>query len=307
MQLEHRVRIWETLRRNATHRPSTNHLPHTPHWAGLIDDYAEFLAAGGGPHATIRLRRGQLRYVASQLRPQSPGEIDADDLIAWLARQPWASETRRSYRGALRGFFRWAHGTGRLLDDPAAALPVVRQQAGVPRPAPDEVWQAAAAAAPPRVALMMRLAGEAGLRRGEIARVHAQDLRFDRGAFSLVIHGKGGKQRLIPLANQLGVAVAGAGIAGAGGWLFPRSGGGHLSEEWVGELCAAALPDPWTLHTLRHAFATRAYAVSRDLRAVQLLLGHSSPAVTQRYVAVSDAALRAAMLGAVPQVSAVSL
>jgi len=49
------------------------------------------------------------------------------------------------------------------------------------------------------------------------------------------------------------------------------------------------------LHGLRHRFATRAYARSRDLRAVQELLGHASPAITQRYVAVSDMNLRAAM------------
>jgi integrase len=168
---------------------------------------------------------------------------------------------------------------------------------GVPRPAPDGVWRAAIGDAPHRVALMLRLAAEAGLRRGEIARVHASDVGRDRAGFTLLVHGKGGRERLIPVPDALGSALV---TEAAGGWVFPKGEQGHLTQEWVGELCTNALPRPWTLHTLRHSFATRAYAGSRDLRAVQLLLGHSSPAVTQRYVAVSDAALRAAMVSAAP-------
>jgi site-specific recombinase XerD len=80
--------------------------------------------------------------------------------------------------------------------------------------------------------------------------------------------------------------------------LFPGRNGGHVTPEWVGELCANALPNGWTLHALRHLFATKAYAATHDLRAVQILLGHSSPSVTQRYVAVGAAELRAVMAAA---------
>jgi integrase/recombinase XerC len=58
---------------------------------------------------------------------------------------------------------------------------------------------------------------------------------------------------------------------------------------------AAALPDHWTAHTLRHRFATRANCGSRNLRAVQVLLGHSSVATTERYTAVDADEIRAAM------------
>lgn len=46
------------------------------------------------------------------------------------------------------------------------------------------------------------------------------------------------------------------------------------------------------MHALRHRFATRVYNVDRDVFAVQILLGHSSPATTQRYVQINDTALR---------------
>jgi site-specific recombinase XerD len=54
------------------------------------------------------------------------------------------------------------------------------------------------------------------------------------------------------------------------------------------------LPDHWTMHTLRHRFASRAYRGTPNLGAVQVLLGHASIATTQRYTAVDDE-IRAAM------------
>lgn len=54
----------------------------------------------------------------------------------------------------------------------------------------------------------------------------------------------------------------------------------------------------YSSHTVRHSFATRAYAQQRDLLAVQTLLGHSKPETTARYTAAPDGALRAAVMGA---------
>jgi integrase/recombinase XerC len=98
----------------------------------------------------------------------------------------------------------------------------------------------------------------------------------------------------VPVGDDLAAA-----IAGADGWLFPGDENGHLSPRWVGKLMAGALPDHWTAHTLRHRFATRAYRGSRNLRAVQVLLGHSSVATTERYTAVDNDEIRAAMLSAI--------
>jgi site-specific recombinase XerD len=64
---------------------------------------------------------------------------------------------------------------------------------------------------------------------------------------------------------------------------------------------SATLPDGITAHQLRHRFATAAYAHQRDLRAVQELLGHASPATTARYTAVPDRAKFDAVMAAGPQ------
>ena len=58
------------------------------------------------------------------------------------------------------------------------------------------------------------------------------------------------------------------------------------------------MPAGFTMHTLRHRFATRAYRGSRNLRAVQCCSGHASVAATEEYTAVDDDEIRAAMMSA---------
>lgn len=224
-----------------------------------------------------------------------PERATTAGILAWFGRQSWSVETRRSHRNTAVSFFGWAHRAGHLPTNPAAELPVMRAAAPAPRPAPDAVWFGAIAAADPRVRLMLRLAAEAGLRRAEIARVHRRDLTRGSAGAALLVHGKGAKLRTVPLGDDLAAAIA---AAGAAGYLFPGDDGGHLSPRWVGKLMAGALPGHWTAHTLRHRFATRAYRGSRNLRAVQALLGHSSVATTERYTAVDDAEIRAAAMAA---------
>jgi integrase/recombinase XerC len=171
-------------------------------------------------------------------------------------------------------------------------LPTVRIPPAAARPVPDDVWRHALAAAGARTALMMRLAGEAGLRRAEVAHVHARDVVEGPGGPQLVVHGKGGKTRVVPISDPLAAAIRAG--APTGGYLFPGQIDGHMSAPHVGKLVARALPPGWSMHKLRHRFATRAYRGSRNLRGVQVLLGHSSIATTERYTAVDDDEIRAA-------------
>ncbi|HEY6575811.1 MAG TPA: tyrosine-type recombinase/integrase [Mycobacterium sp.] len=152
-------------------------------------------------------------------------------------------------------------------DNPALLLPRGRGDKPGPRPAPDDVWYQLIEAAPPRERLMARLAGEAGMRRAEIAQCGRDDLVQDRGGWSLIVKGKGHKQRVVPVGDDLARAIR---MHCDSGYLFPGQIGGHISAGWVGTVISQLLPPGWTMHRLRYRFATLGYAaVTRDdIRAV---------------------------------------
>ena len=212
-------------------------------------------------------------------------------LMRYLGRQRWAAETRHGYYESLRLFYRWLYPKG---GSPAEWLPVVPRRPGAPRPVPLDVLHEAVAAADRRTRLILCLGACAGLRASEIAAVHGRDVLDDGAGVSLMVAGKGGRVRRVPLADWLARAVVAA-CSGGGGWCFPSKYGGHLSGAHVSKLAAVVLRDGWTLHTLRHRFATSAYSAERDLLAVQRLLGHASVATTQRYAAPPEDALRRAI------------
>lgn len=276
-------------------------------WLAIIEDYCLDMSAAGRPSTTVATRRAHLARLARALNC-APADVTADKLIRWFGCQTqWKIETRRGYWNTLRGFYKWAVKHDRLPVNCAEELPQVKAQKPTPRPAPDNVWKRAIDTADGlldrRVGVMLRLASH-GLRRGEVSKVHVRDLTESPAGFLLLVHGKGNRQRIIPISDDLAAMVAcGASWHTPGasnqGWMFPGDDEGHLSPKWVGTLCSRVMPDVWTMHTLRHRFATRAYKATHDIRAVQVLLGHESVATTQIYTYVDADDVRAAMLAAV--------
>lgn len=263
----------------------------SPAWAGQIDAWSDWMRAAARPETTIYLRTYHVRRLGAAWPDRGPWALGLDDLADWLGWFDWAPETRRSYRASLRGFYGWGHVTGRIEANPAALLPTVSPPRGRPRPVPEPVLIDARHAADDRADLMLALASRAGLRRGEIARLHTRDLVPDLDGWSLRVAGKGGRVRLVPLVDELSRLLREL----PAGHAFPGQVDGHLSASHVGRVISRALPDQWTAHTLRHRFASVTYAASRDLRAVQELLGHAKPETTARYTAVPDDAMRAAV------------
>lgn len=266
-----------------------SHSSHLP----LISDWCAWLAAAGRTRQTVALRRHQLGRLASDV-PDLLG-ASTDVLAAWLAGHDWAPATLKAHRDALRSFYAWCCSTGRLSRSPADALGAVRVPPAVARPAPADVVAGALVEADDRVRVMVSLAAHAGLRRGEIAQVAAGDLARDLVGWSLLVHGKGRRERVVPLADETAWQVRRRSDALGGGWLFPGEDHGHLSPARVGELVSDVLPGGWTCHKLRHYYATRTYAATRDLLAVQRLLGHAKPETTMGYVGLGRDELRAAV------------
>lgn len=260
-------------------------------WRTSIVAWLAFLELRGLAQATLKVRGEHLRFIAARVRAVSPAELTTDDLLAVMSGRRWSASYRKMIRESLRSFCVWALSTGVVTTDVSTCLPPVKPPTPRPRPATDAVWSAVLGCGDSRVVLMARLAGEAGLRRAEVAGLHTDDLIVDAdGGWSLIVRGKGNKQRVVPINDDLASVLQQC----ASGWVFvSRKGGGSLTPQEVGQMVSRAMGPGWSMHKLRHRYATRGYAGTGNLRAVQEALGHASVATTQRYTAVSSRDVRA--------------
>lgn len=258
-------------------------------WRRSIKGWTDTLKAAGLSAQTIKSRRYKMVHLAALLMPSGPEDVTTEQIVQVFARQQWKPETRKAYRNTISSFFRWLHKSGRRSDDPSLNVPRVKKPHAHPRPCPDRYIASAMEMATSSERLMIRLGAECGLRRGEIARVHSDDVVADSAGRSLIVRGKGDKQRIVPLPDDL----AGI-IMDARGYLFPGRFGGHVEESYIGDHISRLLPDGYAAHTLRHRFATTAYAATHDLFVVAELLGHESVETTEHYVAMPDGRLREA-------------
>ena len=258
-------------------------------WRKSIEGWTDTLKAAGLSAQTIKSRRYKMAHLAALLMPSGPEDVTTEQIVQAFARQQWKPETRKAYRNTISSFFRWLHKSGRRADDPSLDVPRVKKPHAHPRPCPDRYITAAMQKATPSEKLMVRLGAECGLRRGEIARAHSDDVVADSAGHSLIVRGKGDKQRIVPLPDDLANTVM-----ETKGYLFPGRFGGHVEESYIGDHISRLLPDGYAAHTLRHRFATTAYAATHDLFVVAELLGHESVETTEHYVAMPDGRLREA-------------
>lgn len=258
-------------------------------WRKNIEGWTDTLRAAGLSAQTIKSRRYKMVHLAALLMPSGPEDVTTEQIVQVFARQQWKPETRKAYRNTISSFFRWLHKSGRRADDPSLDVPRVKKPHAHPRPCPDRYIAVAMEMATSSERLMIRLGAECGLRRGEIAAVHSDDVVADSAGRSLIVRGKGDKQRIVPLPDDLACI-----IMDARGYLFPGRFGGHVEESYIGDHISRLLPDGYAAHTLRHRFATTAYAATHDLFVVAELLGHESVETTEHYVAMPDGRLREA-------------
>lgn len=261
----------------------------TAGWPGALGGYKTAQVAAGRAKGTIKLHAFYLGHLAE--RHRRPWEVTTAQLTEFVALERWRQpETRKSARSALCGFYRWGHGMGYVAHDASDLLPPVHVPIPEARPAPElVVRQMVRGNKPERIVFMSLLAAELGMRVGEIAQVHARD--YDLHARILLVRGKGGKVRYLPVeSQQLHECMA----AVAGDWAFPNGRGSHLTPGHVSKLLSKALPFDFTGHQLRHRCATVQHEGTGDLLAVSKFLGHSRTETTQRYIRFPQEGLRRA-------------
>lgn len=253
-----------------------------------LDDYATAERAAGRSANTIRARLSYLRRWAVV----QSDRVDLDATAAFLGTPGWSRQTRATAAGAIRSWIRWARRRRVLPDLPDVDdIEVVSVPRRNSRPLDEAVIMTALASADEPTALMILLGREAGLRRAEIARVHTDDLLPGP---SLLVHGKGDKDRIAPVSPMLAAHIATAPT----GWVFPNPirEGEPMTPAMVSYRVRKALGGAGTVHQLRHSFACANYARNgHDIVAVQALLGHTSVATTQNYVGVTSDVLRASV------------
>ncbi|MDF2997729.1 MAG: integrase family protein [Xanthobacteraceae bacterium] len=162
-----------------------------------------------------------------------------------------------------------------------------------------------------RDAAVIALLYGSGLRISEALGLKMREMPAPGAGDQIVVTGKGGKTRMVPVLRSVTEAVAD--YVRLCPWNLPPDGplfrgtkGGALSPRIVQAAVermrgALGLPDSATPHALRHSFATHLLARGGDLRSIQELLGHASLATTQIYAAVDSAALMAAWRSAHPR------
>ncbi|MGO3832669.1 MAG: tyrosine-type recombinase/integrase [Microbacteriaceae bacterium] len=268
-------------------------------WVNLIAQWLDALRAEGLSQGSIKLRSYQIRRFSRwffvEHANDNPLDAGIDTFQEWLSTDGWSPSTKKSARAALRSFYQWLVYSGRLSEDPTKQLKAIRVPVGSPRPAGELAVRSAMKSDDPRVPLMVRLASVQGLRAVEIARVHTDDVFEDLVGWSLRVHGKGGKVRVIPLDEALAYELRNR----EQGFIFPGRIDGHLSASYVSKLLSRALPLGITGHMLRHRAAGKFYqGTGYDLRATQELLGHASPATTQIYTPAIPDQMRLGILAA---------
>lgn len=239
--------------------------------------------------------RWHLRSFCRFAGPVGPAAVTPAMVDAWLSSERLAKSTLRHRLSWFRGWCRWLVRHGHLAADPTRDLTTPRQ----PRPTPRTLQAVEVGrlvdhvAADARMLLMVLLMAQEGLRACEVARAELGDIDFTER--TLVVRGKGGEQRLLPLSAQTWSAlVAYVDRRSSTGPLIrsrirPSEG---LSSQYVSLVVCQAMVAagvPGTGHALRHSMAAHVLRDGRgDVRDIQVALGHASLATTSVYLPHSD-------------------
>lgn len=241
--------------------------------------------------STVALRMGHL----NDLKKVHPDllKVTYDNLVDYLTddrRKALKPESRKSIRASLRSFYSWAYVRRLIKVDPAYPIKTIKVPHSEARQATDQQVKAGLEGASDRDRAVILLARLGCLRRAEIANLPVAARRGN----VLVVHGKGDKDRNVPLPPDLFDVLTALEEDGRE-FYFPNKQGKPIDVSTVWRIVHDRVKI--NTHALRHAGATASFRSTSNIRAVQTLLGHSNVATTQRYVHVDEAELQAAAMG----------
>jgi integrase/recombinase XerD len=307
--------------------------------ARAVRTYLDHLSVERGLAANTlsSYRRDLRRYLdhLDGLGVRDLAEIDEATVSGFLVRlregdadhPPLSSTSAARTVVAVRGFHKFAVADGLATVDPAGAVKPPAPAKRLPKALPlSDVEAILEAAGAPGTTLALRdralleLLYGTGARISEAVGLDVDDLDWGESGVdgSVLLRGKGGKERIVPVGSYAREAVEGylvrarpelvaaGSSAGAGGALFLNARGGRLSRQsaWAVLVKAAeraGVTRDVSPHTLRHSFATHLLDGGADVRVVQELLGHASVTTTQVYTLVTVDNLREVFATAHPR------
>jgi site-specific recombinase XerD len=281
-------------------------------WRG--DDFIGSLTAVS-PATQAAYRRDLERFAewagrAGVVEPGAVTRVTLRRYLAYLATRQRAKRTVARKASALRRYFKWAVRTGLVPADPTARMSAPKGDARLPRVLPADELHVLLDDPPVGVAegdpavrarddAVLELLYGSGLRVGELCALDVGAVDATRGR--VVVWGKGGRQRQVPVNETTAAAVRRWLELGRPAMvtddppseaLFLNRRGRRLSPRDVRRILDRRAASPTHPHALRHSFATHLLDGGADLRAVQELLGHADLATTQIYTHVSKERLR---------------
>ena len=259
----------------------------------MISQHATWMTRRGLNPSTIERRVRRLRIFDEEV-----GLYDtvAEEIECFLDARDLGPKTRYDWVSDLHQFYAWAIDYGHLSVDPTRQVVRPKQRQNLPRPIATGDLVTALQMAGPTMRCWVALGAFAGLRCKEIAGLGVEHLLWDDGLV-FVADGKGGKQRTVPMHQQVEDALRSLTLP-ARGACFRRPRGGPYPAAQVsreGSLYFSSLGIGATMHQLRHWFGTHVQRATGDLRTTQELMGHSSPTTTAIYTAYSQEAGRTAV------------
>ncbi len=285
-----------------------------PAGASVEDFLAMMVAERGAAENTVESYRRDLDDAAAFMGELAGVNQEAlTRYLRGLTKRGMTPRTVARRLSCLRQYFGFLVDEGLRADDPTATIDAPKLGRTLPRALNEEEVNRLLGAARHRTGpqglrlrALVELLYATGLRVSELVGLSMSACSGD--ARLLLVRGKGGKERFVPIGEAAGEALS-AYLdireriflrSKTSPWMFPsRGNGGHLTRhrfaQMLKELAVEAGLDPGTVspHVLRHAFATHLLANGANLRSVQLMLGHADISTTQIYTHILDERLKA--------------
>lgn len=316
----------------AAERTGTDQVTRDPAFR-WINAYLDMLSVeqGAADNTIQSYRRDLERFagfcVARKKRPEDVETKVIRDYMRDLSSRGMASSTAARQLSSIRQFFRFLYDEGIRSDNPVSVIDSPKTARSLPKYLKEDevdllLLTAQQFEGPEGVRLiaLLEILYASGLRVSELVGLPLSAVTGD--GRMLVVRGKGGKERMVPMSEPAMEALEAyrnirdhfltkgkriVANAHAANFLFPSRGKeGHLTRARFGQLmkevAIAAGIDPRRVspHVLRHSFASHMLAHGADLRALQQMLGHSDISTTQIYTHVLDERLKALVENAHP-------